>query len=108
MADIRIEPDRLSEVITLLKHDNENISKILNNIYEAVTKLDDSVWKSPGKQKVVNELVPYLTEEKDVETIKLNNDVAVLEKALNDYVTTNNIILKKTENLVGSEVVEEL
>ena len=95
----------MNETINLLKQDNQNITDILNNIYNAVSKLDQNVWSSPGKRKLVDEFIPYLNKKNSEIPTSLNKCTDVLIKALNDYITTNNIILQATENLIGSDVV---
>ena len=107
--DIDINPSVLSDVITSLKKDNENINEKVKLIYENINILtDDRVWNSPEKPVIMDELMPYLEERKEGIKKDFDNCVRVLDTALHNYQGTDEALRKDTDNLATVEVIEEL
>ena len=100
--DISINPEKLNETINLLKQDNEEINSILTNIWDILFDLDYNVWKSPEKDKLNETLLPYIKRKKESFQNYFNNCIYELQKELTNYVETNDINLKDTNNLLGS------
>lgn len=104
--DVNIDFNLLSATISKLKIDNEKISEVINKIYDNVKKInDEEVWKSPEKDKIMNELMPYLDDTKTSLYSDLNSCLDVLNKALNDYKETDDLL--KTGAREIAEIVEE-
>lgn len=98
--NIYINPNILSENISLLTNDNSEIVETINAIYKNIHQLvDEEVWKSPEKSIIMNQLIPYLEQTKDSLNNDLNDYVGVLNKALNDYVQDNELLKTDTDNL---------
>ena len=108
-ADIEINENILSGVITSLKKDNETINEKVNLIYESINKLtDDKIWYSPEKKAMMEDLIPYLEESKEGIKNELSNCVGVLDKALENYRVTNEGLRKNADKLASVEIIEEL
>ncbi len=100
MADsVNIEPISLSQTLEKLAKDNANIDNTLNNINILMSELDKSKWNAPEKDRIDAEIIPYLESQRNNITTGVNNCVAVIKKAKDIYVATNNSLLRVAETL---------
>ena len=91
--NIDINSSVLSETISKLKNDNQKVTDTINLIYDNINQLtDDEIWKSPEKQTVMDELMPYLDETKENINLNLDSCLNVLNTALNKYIEDNRIL----------------
>jgi len=98
--DISIDFNLLSTTITNLKKDNDKISEMVDKIYENINILtDEKVWKSPEKEKVIDELMPYLEDAKTSLPGELNTCLDTLNVALYNYINGNELLNKAAREI---------
>ncbi len=99
MDNIKIEPDKLQETLVKLIQDNNDILETIKAINDDIRLLDDSVWLSPEKTKMDENLLPYIESRYNMANVTLNNCTDVIYMALEKYIETNNIVLEKSSTL---------
>ena len=99
MKDINIEPILLSETIEILKNDNEKIHKTITNINKLIKDLDSTKWKSPEKEKIDIELLPYLEYQENNIYNSLNDCVLIINRAKEIYQATDEETIRIAETL---------
>lgn len=92
--NLKNETGELTNVVELLKKDTINIEERVRRINEIINKLDRTVWDSPEKKQIEEELFPFL--EKNVKSIPtmLEECNRVLEEAKEKY-KENDLRLKQ-------------
>lgn len=92
--NLKNETIELTDVVELLKKDTTDIEERVRRINEIVNKLDRTVWDSPEKKQIEEELFPFL--EKNVKTVPtiLEECNRVLEEAKEKY-KENDLRLKQ-------------
>ena len=92
--NLKNETEELTDVVELLKKDTTDIEERVRRINEIVNKLDRTVWDSPEKKQIEEELFPFL--EKNVKTVPtiLEECNKVLEEAKEKY-KENDLTLKQ-------------
>lgn len=99
MGNIEIIPDKLQEHILVLQNDSIGILDTIKNINDSIKALDETIWKSPEKTKMDQELIPFIDSRYILAESCFNNCINVLNAALNRYIETNNNIIKGTSSL---------
>jgi len=99
MGNIEIIPDKLQEHILVLQNDSTGILDTIKNINDSIKALDETIWKSPEKTKMDQELIPFIDSRYILAESCFNNCINVLNAALNRYIETNNNIIKGTSSL---------
>lgn len=99
MSDIDIVPELLEKDIIKLKGDNNKVIDSINSIYNIINSLDNTIWLSPEKDKITNELLPYINRKKEYYKDSFDNCITFFEKALKEYVETNSDIEKESSDL---------
>ena len=99
--NLKNETEELTDVVELLKKDTIDIEERVRRINEIVNKLDRTVWDSPEKKQIEEELFPFL--EKNVKTVPqiLEECNKVLEEAKEKY-KENDLTLKQGANKLES------
>jgi len=96
MDDLKIEPVLLEETLEVLNNDNNQILKTIKDINNLIKGLDESKWKAPEKDKINQELIPYLEYQENNIYDSLNNCVLLINKAKDNYLAVNSAIEKST------------
>ncbi len=99
MYNLEIEPAELQNTINILKNDNLEISKIIENIILKLIDLDSSKWNSEEKQRMDEVLMPYLKNAKKAIDYDLDEVLIVLQNALNNYLDKNEILRQIANDL---------
>lgn len=99
MGNIEIIPDKLQEHILVLQNDSTGILDTIKNINDSIKALDETIWKSPEKTKMDQELIPFIDSRYILAESCFNNCINVLNAALTRYIETNNNIIKGTSSL---------
>lgn len=109
MSDIYLEPVLLSATITELEKDNQQILSVIVNINKKIKKLDESVWKSPEKEKLDNTFFVYLNEIEESVPVRLNDCIIFMKNALEKYQQEDLKIANKADgNYLDIEKTEVL
>ena len=99
MGNIALDSNGLSETISLLENDNNEIIEIIDKINKAIIDMDEKKWSAPNKKKIDEELLPYIDHQKMTITNELNNCISVLKYALNLYSNSNSHIGNESSKL---------
>ncbi len=97
--NINILPDDLNNIVVALNKDNKNIYDGINKIISIISSLDDSVWKSPEKNNIVNNFIPFVKNRNAYLYNNLSNSSNLLEKAMIAYVEADNTIREASSKL---------
>jgi len=108
MYNIEIEPIKLNEIIEVLKKDNNDINDVTSNVVKLIQTLDDSVWKSSEKSKVIDEFLPYLESSETEIKDKLEEFIVFLNNAIASYNQQNTTLKKKVDSISNVDIIEEL
>ena len=98
MSDISLNYS-VDDTLNLIANDINNISEILNNIYNAVLTLDESKWNTKEKKKLDEEFLPYLKKISEKYPIYLNKRLVFAKKSVNKYKEINLEQRKEAEKL---------
>lgn len=98
MSDISLNYS-VDDTLNLIANDINNISEILNNIYNAVLTLDESKWNTKEKQKLDEEFLPYLKKISEKYPLYLNKRLVFAKNSINKYKQLNVIQQKATKEL---------
>ena len=98
MSDISVKYS-VYDTLNLIAKDINNISEILNNIYNAVLTLDESKWNTKEKQKLNEEFLPYLKKISEKYPLYLNKRLEFARNSVNKYEQLNAIQHKAAEEL---------
>lgn len=99
MYNLEIDPAELQNTINILKNDNLEISKIIENIILKLIDLDSSKWNSEEKHRMDEVLMPYLKNVKKAIDYDLDEVLIVLQNALNNYLDKNEILRQIANDL---------
>ena len=108
MYNLDLHTINLEEVIKLLEVDNNNICSTIKNIADAIKKMDDSVWKSPEKNNIEQQLLPYLEKNEKKYLQSFRESIDVLNKALLSYQEQDQNLKSRAEKLSNLDNIEVL
>ena len=89
----------VDDTLLLIENDIQNISEILNNIYNAVLTLDESKWNTKERKKLDEEFLPYLKKLSEKYPIYLNKRLDFTKDAVRKYKEINILQNKEVEDL---------
>lgn len=96
MADIILN-NNIGEDIIKIYNDIKDIDDILNDVYKAILTLDESKWQAREKNKLDQELIPYLSKiSKSVRKNMLNN-LNFLKDAVESHKNVDMLNTKRVE-----------
>lgn len=85
MKDIHVNAPLARELIESLRQKNNAVKDEVGKVIEALELLDESKWQSPEKEKITNELLPYLKKVNSNYPDELNECTSFLSKAVEKY-----------------------
>ena len=98
MSDIKLQ-NSIDLTLSNIENDINNISDVLNNIYQAVLTLDETKWNTKEKKKMEEEFLPYLKKISTKYPIYLNNRLTFTRNSINKYKELNKEQQLEAENL---------
>ena len=99
MLDVTIDPTGLDKTVKVLKEDNKLIYDVMHDITTIVKEIDVTVFSSPERKKLDNELIPFLEKEERIVYTKINNCAVTISNALNKYLRTNAFLESESTKL---------
>jgi len=95
MADLNIQSKTLNETFLNIENDINEISEILNNIYNAMLSFDETTWKGKEKEKIDSEYLPYLKKIVEIVPTVLTKHLTFSKNALKTYEELDNKLSQK-------------
>ena len=99
MFNIELDEKELEKLIEKLDNDNKTIVDAMNDIYSVMTQIDDTDWRSPEKERINNNFIPYIKEQETISDGELSAKTQILKDALAAYRKDNKDLTNETEKL---------
>ena len=101
MFNIELDEKELEKLIEKLDNDNKTIVDAMNDIYLVMTQIDDTDWRSPEKERMNNNFIPYIKEQETIAEDGLSAKTQILQDALAAYRKDNKNLTEEVEKLEG-------
>ena len=96
-----INDAKLKELIDILDKNNDDINQTMQNITYKFKSLDETIWKSPERKKIDEQLIPYLEQCNTIIYNNLLNCNKKLNDALLTHISTDEDLSKKANELAS-------